>query len=69
MPISVLALSGGIGEHDQVPRAELRSALAWYPKLTLTVVPADEEGLIARLVAEQMLSPGRADQGSGAATD
>ena len=67
----MLALSGGIGEHDQVPRAELRSALAWYPKLTLTVVPADEEGLIARLVAEQkqMLSPGRADQGSGAAND
>ena len=67
--VDVLALSGGIGEHDQVLLAELRSALAWYPELTLTVVPADEEGLIARLVAEQMLSPDQADQGSGAAND
>ena len=42
-----------------------------YPEiisgLEITVVPADEEGLIARLVAAQPLSCGREDRGSGAA--
>jgi acetate kinase len=44
----VLALSGGIGEHDQALRAELQASLGWLGPLELLVVPADEEGVIAR---------------------
>ena len=43
-----IALTGGIGEHDHALRDELQSALAWLSPLTWMVVPADEEGLIAR---------------------
>jgi acetate kinase len=43
-----IALTGGIGEHDQVLRHELESALAWLRPFELVVVPADEEGVIAR---------------------
>ncbi|MBM5817407.1 MAG: acetate kinase [Cyanobacteria bacterium K_Offshore_surface_m2_239] len=46
--VDVIALTGGIGEHDQALREELQRALAWLPAVTWTVVPADEEGLIAR---------------------
>lgn len=45
----VLALTGGIGEHDQALRSELEEALAWLPNLEMVIVPADEEGMIARL--------------------
>jgi acetate kinase len=44
----VIALSGGIGEHDAALRRELVAALAWLGPFRLRVVPADEEGLIAR---------------------
>ena len=47
--VDVLALTGGIGEHDQALRGELDEALAWLPDLELVIVPADEEGMIARL--------------------
>lgn len=47
--VDVLALTGGIGEHDQALRAELADALSWLPKLEMVIVPADEEGMIARL--------------------
>ena len=47
--VDVLALTGGIGEHDQSLRGELDEALAWLPNLELVIVPADEEGMIARL--------------------
>jgi acetate kinase len=46
--VDVLALSGGIGEHDQALRAELQASLGWLGPLELLVVPADEEGVIAR---------------------
>jgi acetate kinase len=46
--IDVLALTGGIGEHDNALRQELQDALAWLPPFALEVIPADEEGLIAR---------------------
>jgi acetate kinase len=46
--VDVIALTGGIGEHDQALREELHSALAWLSPVTWRVVPADEEGLIAR---------------------
>jgi acetate kinase len=46
--VDVIALTGGIGEHDQQLRGELAEALAWLRPFELIVVPADEEGLIAR---------------------
>ena len=46
--VEVIALSGGIGEHDTALRDELAAALAWLGPFRLRVVPADEEGLIAR---------------------
>jgi acetate kinase len=46
--VDVIALTGGIGEHDRQLRAELGEALAWLRPFELIVVPADEEGLIAR---------------------
>ena len=47
--VDILALTGGIGEHDQALRQELKASLAWLPGLEITVVPADEEAMIARL--------------------
>lgn len=47
--VDVLALTGGIGEHDQALRAELTDALSWLPNLEMVIVPADEEGMIALL--------------------
>ena len=46
--VDVIALTGGIGEHDQILREQLPIALRWLGPLDLVVVPADEEGLIAR---------------------
>lgn len=46
--VDVIALTGGIGEHDVALREELSEALAWLPGLTWRVVRADEEGVIAR---------------------
>lgn len=46
--VDVLALTGGIGEHDHQLRQELEASLAWLPPFEILVVPADEEGLIAR---------------------
>jgi acetate kinase len=45
--VDVVALSGGIGEHDTALCSELQSALAWLEPFSLEVVPADEEGQIA----------------------
>ena len=46
--VDVIALSGGIGEHDQELQQALRRDLAWLEPYRLEVVPADEEGVIAR---------------------
>ena len=46
--VDVTALTGGIGEHDRALREELAVALSWLEPYELVVVPADEEGLIAR---------------------
>ena len=53
--VDVIALTGGIGEHDQALRGELEDALAWLRPFDLTVVPADEEGLIARSCLRAMV--------------
>ncbi|MFM7640050.1 MAG: acetate/propionate family kinase [Cyanobium sp.] len=50
--VDVIALSGGIGEHDAALREELAAALTWLAPFELVVVPADEEGLIARQCRE-----------------
>ena len=47
--VDVLALTGGIGEHDQQLQEELRNSLNWWGGFDVIVVPADEEGMIARL--------------------
>jgi acetate kinase len=46
--VDVIALSGGIGEHDDALLADLQSSLGWLGPIELVRVPADEEGLIAR---------------------
>jgi acetate kinase len=46
--VDVIALSGGIGEHDEALRGELEEALGWLRPFDLVVIPADEEGVIAR---------------------
>ena len=46
--VDVIALSGGIGEHDTQLTEELRQALDWLTPFALVVIPADEEGLLAR---------------------
>ena len=47
--VDVLALTGGIGEHDLQLQNELHQALAWWRDVEVIVVPADEERMIARL--------------------
>ena len=47
--VDVLALTGGIGEHDQQLQEELQQALHWWGSFEVAIVPADEEGMIARL--------------------
>lgn len=46
--VDVIALTGGIGEHDGALRGELEEALAWLQPFELLTIAADEEGLIAR---------------------
>jgi acetate kinase len=46
--VDVIALSGGIGEHDTALRAQLEAKLGWLGRVEWLVVPADEEGVIAR---------------------
>jgi acetate kinase len=46
--VDVIALTGGIGEHDRDLRQELEASLTWLDPYELVVVAADEEGIIAR---------------------
>ncbi|CAK6693631.1 Acetate kinase [Synechococcus sp. CBW1107] len=46
--VDVIALSGGIGEHDEALLADLQSSLGWLGSFELVRVAADEEGLMAR---------------------
>ncbi len=46
--VDVIALTGGIGEHDRALGQELEAALTWLEPFELLRVPADEEGVIAR---------------------
>ena len=55
--VEAIALSGGIGEHDQALAAELREGLAWLGPLQWFTVAAAEEAQMVRLVLAA-LSPG-----------
>ncbi len=54
--VDVLALTGGIGEHDDALRIELHESLKWWGAFETIVVPADEEGMIARLCLRHQFS-------------
>jgi acetate kinase len=47
--VDAIALSGGIGQNDALLEQELRERLAWLQPFELLRVPADEEGMAARL--------------------
>jgi len=47
--VDVIALTGGIGQNDRLLLADLRARLDWLQPVELVAVPADEEGMIARL--------------------
>jgi acetate kinase len=46
--VDVVALTGGIGEHDGALKQELEAELAWLGPFELLQIAADEEGVIAR---------------------
>ncbi|MEA5390089.1 acetate kinase [Cyanobium gracile UHCC 0139] len=46
--VDVIALTGGIGEHDGALKRELEEALGWLAPFEMLQIPADEEGVIAR---------------------
>jgi acetate kinase len=54
--VDVIALTGGIGEHDDALMEELRERLHWLQPRELLRVAADEEGLMARQCLAAMAS-------------
>jgi acetate kinase len=64
--VDQIALSGGIGANDPELLEELREQMAWLGPVRWRPIPADEEGMIARLVRRAQLS-GPADPAFGAA--
>jgi len=46
--VDVIALTGGIGQNDEVLAHTLHSQLQWLQPFRLLQIPADEEGQIAR---------------------
>ena len=61
--VDVLALTGGIGEHDKQLKLELEKALSWWGDFLTVVIPADEEGMIARLCQRHSETPASAAVG------
>lgn len=47
--VQAIALTGGIGEHDDELAAELEQGLRWLGPVQWLRIPADEEGLMVRL--------------------
>ena len=62
--VDQIALSGGVGANDNQLLQDLQEQLGWLGPVDWLQVPADEEGMIARLVCRVS---DRADQASGAA--
>ncbi len=56
--VDVIALTGGIGEHDNALMADLSEGLDWLRPFALVRIPADEEGLIARSCKAASMSAG-----------
>jgi acetate kinase len=46
--VDVIALTGGIGEHDDQLTSELEQALAWLGPVRWLRIPANEEGTMTR---------------------
>jgi acetate kinase len=46
--VDAIALTGGIGEHDDQLTSELEQALAWLGPVRWLRIPANEEGTMAR---------------------
>ena len=63
--VDQIALSGGIGANDPTLLMELQQSMAWLGPVLWRQIPADEEGMIARLVRRAQLS-GPADPASDA---
>ena len=61
--VDVLALTGGVGEHDKKLQKELAAALHWWGDYSTMVIPADEEGMIARLCRRHNETPASAAVG------
>ena len=61
--VDVLALTGGVGEHDRTLHAELERSLSWWGSYRTVVIPADEEGMIARLCRRHSTVPESAPVG------
>ena len=60
--VDILAFTGGIGEHDQGLRDEILEAINWWGDVEIAVIPADEEGMIARLCRRQASAEISCDQ-------
>jgi len=63
--VDQITLSGGIGANDPELLAELTKSMAWLKPVAWQQIPADEEGMIARLIARALSDP--ADRAFGAA--
>ena len=59
--VDQIALSGGIGANDNQLLEQLQAEMRWMGSVQWLQIPADEEGMIARLISDQ------ADRGFGAA--
>ena len=55
--VDQIVLSGGIGANDPQLEAELKRDMAWLGNVGWQRLPADEEGMIAQLVARQINDP------------
>ena len=65
--VDQIILSGGIGANDPLLLDELQESMAWLGTPRWSRLDADEEGMIARLVARSLSDP--ADRGSDEAGD
>jgi len=52
--VDVIALSGGIGQNDELLAHDLHQQLQWLGPFRLLQIPADEEGQIARQCLQQI---------------
>lgn len=55
--VDAIALTGGIGEHDDALMSDLKQALTWLGPLLWLRIPADEEGTMVRQCLGAQLEP------------